>query len=290
MRITNKNRMISIVVPLLFVFLWSTGFIAAKYTVHYAPPFKLLFLRGLLSCFIFFSMMRIARVRIPSLPAALEQIKIGLFLHALFLGGCFFAINHGMSPALVALITGLQPILTAMLLAIREKQSMALRKWLGIVVGFIGVCLVLLPGKTNISVALAPLVSSVMALFGVTVGSLYQKRVRHPAHILAATFCQYISLTLVMGLISLLVESTPVEWSLSFVGGLLWLVVGISVTAILLYIYMIKMGEATKVATYFYLVPVVTALQAWIVFGDTISAGMACGMIITIIGMVVILV
>ncbi|MBB6056217.1 DMT family transporter [Tolumonas osonensis] len=283
----GKNKLnLAFFVPMLFVFLWSTGFIAAKYTIQYSPPFTLLFLRGLLSCIVFLAIVLVSKVQFPSLNGMIAQLKVGFFMHVVFLGGCFFAIHKGMPSSLVALITGLQPILTAVILATVHKQSMRLMKWLGIVIGFIGVFLVLSPGKHSFHLALIPLLSSIIALIGVTIGSLYQKKIKPDGHILASTFFQYVSLTVIMGAISYFTEPGSVSWSFSFVAGLLWLVVGVSVAAILLLVYMIQVGESTKVATYFYLVPVVTAIEAWILFGETITLQTVLGMVVTILGMV----
>ncbi|EXH74124.1 DMT family transporter [Acinetobacter sp. 216872] len=292
MNMTKKGGMgITFFVPMVFVLLWSTGFIAAKFTIAYAPPFKLLFLRGLLSCLVFLVMVLIARVKFPPVKSIIEQMKAGLLMHTLFLGGCFYAINQGMSPALVALITGLQPILPAIILSFSDQASMSRMKWLGVVVGFVGVCLVLSPSKTSNHVELIPLISAVLALVGVTTGALYQKKVNSTGHILSLTFFQYVSLTLVMGILSYFFESdTVVAWSLSFIAGLVWLVVGVSVSAILLLIYLLKIGEATKVTTYFYLVPVATALEAWLFFAEPITMGTAVGMLTTIIGMVLVII
>jgi drug/metabolite transporter (DMT)-like permease len=290
MSMTKRGLGISFFVPILFVFLWSTGFIGAKFTVAYAPPFTLLFLRGLLSCVVFLALILIARIRVPPLKSIIEQLKAGFLMHTLFLGGCFYAINQGMSPALVALVTGLQPILTAVILSASKKTTMTRLRWLGVLIGFMGVCLVLSPGKSSGHIAFIPLVSSVIGLLGVTTGSLYQKKVNSDGHILSLTLFQYVSLTVVMGILSFVFESEPVAWSLSFIAGLVWLVIGVSVSAILLLIYMIRLGESTKVATYFYLVPVVTALEAWVLFDEPITSGTAAGMLTTIVGMVLVII
>ena len=128
--------------------------------------------------------------------------------------------------------------------------------------------------------------SVMLGLFGVTIGALYQRRAQGDGHIFANTFLQYVTLTISMGAISLMFESAPTQWSLSFALGLGWLVIGVSVLAIMLLIFMIRSGEATKVATYFYLVPILTAAEAWLLFGEAITLPMLVGMAITIIGLI----
>lgn len=276
-------------VPWIFVFLWSTGFIAAKFTVQYAPPFQLLFLRGAFSCVVFLLMAIVTGVKFPSPKGAIHQLQVGLLLHSVFLGGCFYAIHRGIPAAIVALITGLQPVLTAIYVSVFEKHRLNLRRWAGVLVGFTGVFLVLSPGKQPFHIEPWALASALLGLLGVTAGTLYQKKVHNDGHVLTATFFQYVSLTLSMGLLSYATETQATQWNLSFILGLIWLVIGVSVTAILLLIFMIRSGESTKVATYFYLVPVLTAIEAWVLFGETVTGTTLLGMGVAIVGMLLVL-
>ncbi|WP_315971137.1 DMT family transporter [Klebsiella variicola] len=170
----------------------------------------------------------------------------------------------------MALITGLQPVLTALIVSILQRQQLRPRKWIGIAIGFVGVYLVLSPGQHSFSFNAVAFGSVILGLLGVTIGSLYQRRAQGDGHIFANTFLQYITLTVSMGVISFLFETRPTQWSLSFALGLGWLFVGVSVLAVMLLIFMIRSGEATKVATYFYLVPILTAAEAWLLFGEAI--------------------
>ncbi len=286
--LTRQSAFVALV-PWIFVFLWSTGFIAAKFTVQYASPFQLLFLRGALSCMVFLLMAVVAGVKFPSPQGAIHQLKAGLLLHGVFLGGCFYAIHRGMPAAVVALVTGLQPVLTAVYVSVFNGYRLNLRKWAGVVVGFAGVLLVLSPGKHQFQMDLWALGSAMLGLFGVTAGTLYQKKAHNDGHILSATFFQYVSLTIPMGLLSLATETQATQWSPSFVLGLIWLVIGVSVTAILLLIFMIRSGQSTEVATYFYLVPVLTAIEAWALFGEAVNGATVLGMGVAIIGMLLVL-
>lgn len=215
-----------------------------------------------------------------------RNLIVGLFLQSFFLGGCFYAIHRGMPSGIVALITGLQPVLTAILVSLMHRQSLHPRKLLGIAIGFAGVFLVLSPGQHSFALDPVAFGSVMLGLFGVTIGALYQRRAQGDGHIFANTFLQYVTLTISMGAISLMFESAPTQWSLSFALGLGWLVIGVSVLAIMLLIFMIRSGEATKVATYFYLVPILTAAEAWLLFGEAITLPMLVGMAITIIGLI----
>lgn len=284
-----KKGLLVQVAPWLFVLLWSSGFIAAKYTVLRAPPFKLLFLRGLFSALVFLALALAMRVKFPSLKGAASQFRVGLLLQGAFLGGCFFAMSHGMPAGLVALVTGLQPLLTAAYSALLKGQRMTLGKWAGVLLGFVGVFLVLSPTSHQLSFGVVALAGAVAALMGVTAGTVVQNQVKPDGHIVASTVFQYVALALSAGLVSLFTETSPVAWSAEFAAGLAWMVVGVSTVAMLLLLFMLRRGEATTVASYFYLVPVVTTLMAWLIFGEPLTAGVLMGMAVTIAGMLLVL-
>lgn len=280
-----QKKLLVTLAPWIFVFLWSTGFVAAKFTVQYSAPFHLLFLRGLFSCIVFFALALILKASFPSRAGVMRSLIVGLFLQSFFLGGCFYAIHLHMPPSIVALVTGLQPVLTALIVSVLHNQRLSPWKWLGITIGFIGVFLVLSPGKHSIDFNPVALFSVSIGLLGVTIGSLYQRKTQGDGHVVTTTFLQYVTLTITMGAISFLFASPPTQWSVSFALGLTWLVIGVSVLAILLLIFMIHSGEATKVATYFYLVPILTAIEEWLLFDQAITVPMILGMVVTVVGL-----
>lgn len=285
----SKNNFLVSVAPWLFVILWSTGFVAAKFTIQHAPPFKLLFLRGLFSCLVFLSISVAMRMKFPSLKGMWTQFKVGLLLQGAFLGGCFFAISHGMPAGLVALVTGTQPLVTAVYVSLRKRKRLSFTKWLGIALGFAGVFLVLSPASHELTFGIVAFTGALIGLLGVTAGSIVQNQVEADGHILASTLFQYVALTLSTGLIAFMTETQEVAWSPEFAFGLLWLVVGVSTAAMLLLMFMLQRGEATTVATYFYLVPVSTSLQAWAIFGEPLTSAILVGMAVTVVGMLLVL-
>lgn len=287
--VSSSKKLLIVLAPWIFVFLWSTGFVGAKFTVQYSEPFHLLFLRGLFSCLAFFILALLFKAKFPSAKGIAKQLVVGLFLHALFLGGCFYSMHLGIPSGIVALITGLQPVLTAIVVSTLHRQSLSIGKWIGIIIGFFGVYFVLSPGQQDFHLNALGLLCAITGLVGVTVGALYQKSSNSDGHVLSATFFQYVSLTVVMGILSVLFEHTPVHWNIPFALGLTWLVLGVSVTAVLLLIFMIQSGESTKVATYFYLVPVLTAAEAWALFGEPITTSMLIGMAMSIIGLLLVI-
>lgn len=286
---SSSKKMLVALAPWIFVFLWSTGFVGAKFTVQYSEPFHLLFYRGLFSCLAFFLLATLFKAKFPSARGIAKQLLVGMFLQALFLGGCFYAMHMGIPSGIVALITGLQPVLTAIVASTLHKQRLGIGKWIGVILGFLGVYFVLSPGEHDFDLSILGILCAVAGLIGVTVGTLMQKSTNNDSHVLSATFFQYVSLTAMMGLFSILFEHTPVHWNTSFAFGLAWLVLGVSVAAVLLLIYMIQTGEATKVATYFYLVPVFTAVEAWGLFGEQITTSMLTGMAMSIIGLLIVI-
>lgn len=180
-------------------------------------------------------------------------------------------------------------MLTSVITVALDGKRLPATSWLGIGLGFVGVYLVLSPGQHHFDMDGWALVSAIIGLLGVTLGSLYQKRAGAAGDMLSGTFFQYVALSVSMGILAMLFKSEPVKWSLPFALGLAWLVIGVSVTAILLLLYMVRSGESTKVATYFYLVPVVTAVETWALFGESITGMTLVGMAIAIAGMLLVL-
>ncbi|WP_456294600.1 DMT family transporter [Vibrio sp. AK197] len=289
-QLTNNRKTALALVPWIFVFLWSTGFIGAKYTVAYSEPFYLLFLRGMLSCVAFATLAFLAKAKWPTITTAIKQLTTGLLIQAMFLGGCFKAIDLGMPAAFVSLITGMQPILTAVILTSLYRKRFSTMQWISMAVGFVGVFLVLSPDREHgSSIQITAILASVVGLLGMTMGSIYQKRFKGDGHILTQVFFQYVSLTLIMGILTLVFEKQQANWSMSFILGLGWLVFVVSVSAILLLMFMIENGESTKVATYFYLVPVFTAIESWLLFDESIPVMALTGMGLSLSGLLLFL-
>ncbi|WP_348695860.1 DMT family transporter [Duganella fentianensis] len=285
----HPSHLIERSAPWLFVFLWSTGYVAVKACVQYAPPFKLLLWRGGLSALVFLALALVCRVRFPSPRGMAQALLAGLLMQTLFLGGCFYAMSRGLPAAVTALITGLQPVLTALYVSTAQRQRLGGQAWLGIAVGFAGVYLVLAPGLQPGGLDGWAIMAACIALLAVTTGTLYQKQLPADGHVFASAFFQYVAVSVIMALVCLFDDSAPVQWQATFVFGLLWMVLGVSVSAVLLLIYLIRRGEATRVATYFYLVPVVTALLGWLLFGNVLTSTTLAGMALAVLGMLLVL-
>lgn len=274
------------VVPFAFVLLWSTGFIGARYGLPYIEPFNYLFIRMLFTLAVFLLLIQIFRGRWPSWNVAKHQLVSGSLIHAGYLGGVFAAIKLDMPAGVAAIIVGLQPLLTAFISQLWLGARLSRLGWAGLWLGLFGVLVVLGSGLGDSEIALhwGAIVSAVVALFAISVGTLYQKRFGTGADLLTGSFYQYVATAVIMGLLTFTFETREVVWHPELIGGLTWLVLGLSLSAVLLLMVMIREGESAKVASYFYLVPPATALEAWFLFDETLSSLTLVGVAITVCG------
>lgn len=281
--------------PALFVLLWSTGFIGAKFGLPYAEPFTFLFIRFALALLLLIPLVIMMRIRWPSSPRLWTHIAIsGLLVHGGYLGGVFYSIDLGMPAGLAALLVGLQPLVTAALAGPLLGEQLSRRQWLGLSLGLIGISLVLGSqldiGNTLFDgFGISALLCVVGALVGISLGTLYQKRFCTRMPLLSGAVIQYVAAAMLVGSGALLFETRQVEWSSTFVLTLGWLVLILSIAAILLLMALIKKGEASRVASLFYLVPPVTALQAWWLFDERLPLLGFVGMLVAITGVVMVI-
>ncbi len=276
--------------PGIFVLLWSTGFIGAKFGLPYAEPFTFLFIRFVLTLMLLIPLTWLMRISWPSSPRLWKHIAVsGLLVHGTYLGGVFYGIYLGMPAGLAALLVGLQPLLTATCAGPLLGERLTKQQWLGLLLGLIGISLVL-GSKLELGSTLfsgfgaGALISVMAALAGISLGTLYQKRYCTSMPLLSGAVIQYIAAGVLLGFGALLFESREVEWSMTFILTLGWLVLILSIAAILLLMALIKKGEASRVASLFYLVPPVTALQAWWLFYERLPLMGVIGMVIAVAG------
>jgi len=264
--------------PAIFVLLWSTGFIAAKYGLPYAPPLRFLFYRFVLVASLLTLVALASRARWPRRFAEYRDIAVvAICVHGLYLGGVFVSLDAGMAAGTSAMLVGLQPILTVLLAWLWMGERVSARQWTGLVLGLAGVWFVV-RHKVDFGGSLSGLVPSAIALAGISVGTLYQKR--HCAHIdlRSGSAVQFIVCAVVYAPLALFVETRPVQWVAPFAFALGWSVIVLSVGAISLLYWLLRHGAAANVARLFYLVPPVTALQAWLLFGETLDVLALIGM------------
>ena len=276
--------------PAVFVLIWSTGFIVAKYGLPYAPPLSFLAIRYALSLLCFLVWIALARVAWPSSRAQWLHLGVtGILIHAGYLGGVWSAIKGGMGSGLSALIVGLQPVLTAVWVSrmgdSRQAEGhVSNRQWLGLFLGLAGLLLVVSRkfGAGNEATAYT-LGFAVLALISITAGTLYQKRFVQPADVRTANAIQLIAALLVTLPLALL-ETEPVRWTAEFSGALAWSVLALTLGGSSLLYMLIQRGAATAVTSLLYLVPPTTALMAWLLFGEPITLVTVAGTALTAAG------
>jgi len=276
---SGPGRHMTAVAPVLFVLLWSTGFIGAKYGLPFAEPATFLALRFLLVAVLLLPIVLLTGSPWPgSFTSALHIIVVGLLVHGIYLGGIFAAIDKGVSAGDTALIVGLQPAMTAILIGPILGETVRGRQWMGFVLGTVGVVLVISPYLGGAHGNAGAIVLCVVGMLAMSVGTLYQKRFCANMDLRSGSFLQFTAAGLLMLLLALVFETRVIEWSVDFLFALAWLVLALSLGAVTILWFLIRHGAAARVASLFFLVPPVTALIAWPLFGEMPSWQALVGM------------
>lgn len=279
---TSATRLI----PALFVVLWATGFIGARYAMPWAEPFTFLGARFAIAFALLGVLLLFLHARHASWRGIANAMVAGALMHGVYLGGVFWAIRNGMPAGISALIVGLQPLITAVLAGKLLGEKILPRHWLGLSIGFIGVVVVLSPkfGSLGSGITGATLAAAVTAVIAMSLGTILQKRWGPGTDMVTGTMYQYLGAAIVMAAGSLLLETRTVTINGELIFAMAWLVLVLSIGAIFLLMYLIREGEMSKVASLFYLVPAVTAVIAWVLFGETLTAIQIVGMALTTFG------
>ena len=271
--------------PLLFVVLWSTGFIGAKLGLPDCEPLTLLTLRYAAVLVLMGAIALATRAPWPASPAQWVHIGVsGLLIHAVYLGGVFTAIRLGLPAGVTALVVGLQPVLTALGAGLLLRERVRATQWAGLALGLAGVVLVVARKVEGGPAAAALLLPAVVALAGITAGTLYQKRFCASFDLRTGSVVQFLPSLLVTGLAAWRTETMVVHWTPAFVFALGWLVLVLSLGAVSLLNVLIRSGSAVNVASLFYLTPPTTALIAWAMFGETLTGLALAGMGLAVLG------
>jgi drug/metabolite transporter (DMT)-like permease len=272
-------------VPALFVVLWSTGFVGAMLGLPHAGPLTFLATRYSLAAGLLVLVALATRAPWPRRPVEIGHYAVaGLLVHSVYLGGVFVGLSLGVEAGVSALIVGLQPLLTAALARVFLGERVTPRQWAGLGLGLLGVGLVLArklgqgPGDALGSLA------CVVGLFGITLGTLYQKRYCAGMDLRTGNVIQFTASGLATAPLAFLFEDTHIAWSGGFIFALLWLVLVLSLGAVSLLYVLIRRGAAAQVASLFFLVPPCTALIAWLLFGETLGPVALIGRALTAAG------
>ncbi len=270
--------------PFVFVALWSTGFIGSKLGTPFAEPVTFLVVRFAIVLALFLVLAIATGAPWPGRAKARHVVVVGVLLHGIYLGGVFVSIAWGLPAGVSALIVGLQPLLTATVVGPLLGEKVSARQWLGLWLGLAGVLAVLWEKLAFEGLAAAAVWPSVVGLFGITAGTLYQKRFCPDVDLRTGAAIQYAAATLFLLPFALLFETMAIRWTGQFVFAMAWLVLVLSVGAVSLLMVLVRRGAAAKVASFFYLVPPTTAVMAGLLFGETLGALALAGMAVAAAG------
>lgn len=270
--------------PWLFVLIWSTGFIVARYGMPHAPPLKFLSLRYLFSLLVLVPLVSFRREWPRDRGQWLHLIVVGALMQAGYLGGVWSAVKHGIAAGTVALIVGLQPLLTAVLLSARGHRVSG-RQWLGLLLGFGGLALVVVHKLDGGGLSTNNLILAMTALASITAGTLWQKRFVAPGPVwgaLAVQMCSALALSAPLAML----EREPVVWAPAMIGALAWSVLALTIGAGALLYLLIQRGAAVQVTSLIYWVPPVTAVMGWVLFRESLGITTLTGMALVAAGVV----
>ena len=257
--------------PVLFVLLWSTGFIGARYGLPYIEPLTFLAVRMAFVVLIMAAIAIIGRARVPNAREVQHALVAGSLVHGLYLGGVFTAISQGVPAGISALIPGLQPILTSTIANRFMGERVTGIQWFGLVLGLLGVVLVMHDREIILAGSLLGWIASFLSLIGITLGTLYQKRYCGAIDWRTGNLVQYIGAAVLFALGAFAFETREIHWSGELIFALAWLVLVLSIAAVGLMYWLIRRSAATGFASLFYLVPAVTALFAFLLFGERLD-------------------
>ncbi|MCE9659625.1 MAG: DMT family transporter [Burkholderiales bacterium] len=284
--------------PWVFVLIWSTGFVVARLAMPHAPPFSFLTVRFALSALCFFAWIALAGAAWPVGRVQWGHLAVtGALMQAGYLGGVWSAVKAGIGAGTVALLVGLQPVLTALWVTATASRGggggasvatrVSLHQWLGLLLGLAGLALVVWPKMGTGEVTPANLALALVALLGITIGTLYQKRYVAPCDVRSASLVQMLAALVISAPLALL-EPEAMDWHLNLVTAMAWSVGVLTLGGSSLLYLLIQRGEATAVTSLLYLVPPCTALMAWLLFGEAFTPLMTVGMALTVAGVAIV--
>ena len=270
--------------PVLFVALWSTGFVGAKYGLPFADPFIFLAVRILIAAVILFAVASLMRspIAIGASDIARSSV-IGFFLHSCYLGGVFYSISRGLPAGVAAVVTSLQPVLVSLLAVKVLGEPLKTKQLVGLFLGLVGVFLVLGPSIQQ-DIPVSGVIGIFIALIGSTTATLLQKKIGSEVPLISGTAYQYLASGLVLAIAAFATGETHIQWSPKFIAAFVWLIAVLSVGAILLLLWLLNTGSTASVSSLFYLIPPATALQAFFLFGEKVNTQGFLGIGITAVG------
>lgn len=278
-------RLLVLAGPAVFVGVWSTGFIAAGLALPYTGALTFLALRFALVVPLLAGLALLAGARWPSRWQDWLHLSLaGVLVQAVYLGGVFVAIGVGLGPGEAALLVSLHPVVVAVLAAPVLGEGVSWRQWVGLLLGFVGVVLVVSDGLSGDLGLWPAYLACGASLAGIALGTLYQKRFCGSFDLRTGNAVQFLAAGIVALPLAWWLEGLRIEWSADFVGALAWAVLVLSIGAISLLYWMLRNGAATAVSSLFFMVPPVTALMSWAIFGESFGWEELTGMVLAATG------
>ena len=277
-------------IPLIFVLLWSTGWIVARYSADYADPLTFLSARYALAGLVLVAFAVFAKAQWPQGRAEYGHALVsGVLIHAIYLGCVWWAIRQGVPTAISALIAATQPLLTTLLAPALAGERIQPMRWLGVLVGMAGLVIVLAPRLFGVSVAdlqhaAWPIGINFLGMVSVTFGTFYQKRFIRSGDLRTVTVLQYAGALALTLPVAFLLEPMHIEWNATMIAVMAWSVLALSIGAIALLLLLIRRGEVSKSAQLIYLIPPTASIQAYFLFGEQLSLVQIAGMALTALG------
>lgn len=278
------------VAPILFVLIWSTGWVVAGYAAPYADALTFLSLRYALAILALGGIALVAGAPWPRDGRALLNAMIaGVLLHGIYLGGVWWAVRHGLPAGVSGLLAALQPILTALLAPRLLGERLTPARWAGIVLGLAGIVLVLWPKLAAVEAGMlgrvaVPILINALGMLAVTAGFFFQKKKLQGGDLRTITTLQYVGALAFTLPLAMLTEPMTIQWNLTMVLVTAWSVLALSLGAIGLLLLLIRRGEVSRAAALIYLIPPTVAVEAYLLFGEKLSAIQLAGIAVTVIG------
>ncbi len=278
------------VAPALFVLIWSTGWIVAKYVSFNADPLTFLVYRFAIATLVFAAIAIAMSAKWPTTRMGwVHALFSGLLLHVIYLGGIWWAINQGVPSSISGVLAAVQPLLTALIAYWAVHERLAGGQKLGLVLGFVGLIIAIGPNlwgldRASIEPSLLPLVVNVVSMISVTLGTIYQKKYLQEGDLIPIAGIQFLGASIFLLPVALVLEPMQMTWNIHAVLAMLWSVFGLSLGAITLLLFLIRKGQVSRAASLIYLIPAVVGFEAWVLFGEDISLPFIIGTIIVVFG------
>lgn len=276
--------------PAIFVVLWSTGWIVAKYASLHSGPFTFLMIRYSLSALAFVLLCSVTGARWPrDWSSVFRAVYSGIFLHGIYLGGLWWAIAEGVPAGMAGIIAALQPLMTAMAAPFLVGERLQPVQRLGLLLGFVGIAIaispkLLTPETANLWQSVVPLVVNLLAMASVTYGTLYQKRYLQTGDLRTIATLQYVGALIVTVPLAFMFEGLHFDGTQTAILSLLWSVFGLSMGGVGLLLYLIRRGQVSRAASLIYLMPPAVAIEAAIAFGEPLTLPIIIGTVVVVIG------